>query len=109
MNNMSEQQKFNNSDVLSEFSTPFNVSAMPTIFRLTSFHFAQLNEKVTQCTATLYHEKAALKVRWTLNRPDLRLKSGDLVSPRWLPPLREGESVPQLSVIELGTDGQVSG
>jgi 3'-5' exoribonuclease len=85
MNNLSEQfVNVSDSVELMELSTPVNLAIMPKIFRLTSIHNAQPDSKCTQCTATLYHDSASLKVKWTLNRPDLRLKSGDLVSPRWL-------------------------
>ncbi len=85
MNNMSEQlQVIDDIVELRESPTPTNIAMMPKVFRLTSIRHVQLNDKCTQCTATLYHDKAALKVKWALNHPDLRLNSGDLVSPRWL-------------------------
>ena len=84
MNNLSEQfVSVNDTAELMELSTPVNLAMLPTMFRLTTIHHAQLDDKCTQCIASLHHDKAALKVKWTLNRPDLRLKSGDLVSPRW--------------------------
>lgn len=67
-----------------EYATPVNMASMPRLFRLTAIHHSQLGDRRTQCTASLFHEKAALKVSWIVNQPDLRLKSGDLVSPRWL-------------------------
>jgi 3'-5' exoribonuclease len=85
MNNMSEQfLKSSDSVELVEYPTPVNLAMMPKVFRLTSIHHVPLNDKSTLCTATLYHDKAALKVSWIVNHPDIRLKSGALVSPRWL-------------------------
>jgi len=85
MNYMSEHFLNTSNRVdLEEFPTPLNLAMMPKVFRLTSIHHAPLGDKSTQLSATLYHDKAALNVHWTANRPDLRLKSGDLVSPRWL-------------------------
>jgi 3'-5' exoribonuclease len=63
--------------------TPTNLALMPKLFRLTTNHHEPIDERRTQCTATLYHDSASLKVSWTVSNPDLRLKSGDLVSPRW--------------------------
>lgn len=67
-----------------ESATPSNLAMMPKLFRLTSIHQLAVDDRSTQCTATLYHDKASLKVSWNVSHPDLRLKSGDLVSPRWL-------------------------
>ncbi|MBI3479564.1 MAG: hypothetical protein HY016_04280 [Nitrosomonadales bacterium] len=63
--------------------TPANLALMPKLFRLTSIHHESIDDRHTQCTATLYHDRASLKVKWTFNTHDLRLQSGDLVSPRW--------------------------
>jgi 3'-5' exoribonuclease len=63
--------------------TPSNLALMLKLFRLTSIHQVLVDDRSTQCTATLFHEKASLKVSWNVSYPDLRLKSGDLVSPRW--------------------------
>ena len=82
---MSEQFMCSSSNVeLEEYPTLINLAMMPKVFRLTSINHAPLGDKCTQLKATLYHDKAVLKVHWTANRPDLRIKSGDLVSPRWL-------------------------
>ena len=62
---------------------PRNPSMLPKIYRLTSIRNDQ-DERLTLCTATLYHERAKMKVSWTTSKPDLRLKVGDLVAPRWL-------------------------
>ena len=67
-----------------EYPTPIKLGMMPRIFRLTSIHHIQLSNKQTQCSASLYHDHASLKVSWIVNQPDIRLKSGTLVSPRWL-------------------------
>lgn len=63
--------------------TPTNQVAMPKIFRLTTIHQEIIDPRRTRCTATLYHDRASINVSWTVSKPDLRLKSGDLVSPRW--------------------------
>lgn len=70
-------------EAMQEKTTPTNMAMMPRIFRLTSINFAPIDDRNTRCTATLYHDSAAINVSWTVNRPDLRLNSGDLVSPRW--------------------------
>jgi 3'-5' exoribonuclease len=75
---------FPDTAVVAEHLTPVNLAMMPRIFRLTSIYHAQLNDKRTLCTASLNHDKTAIKVSWMSNQPDLRLKTGDLVSPRWL-------------------------
>jgi len=68
----------------SEQETPLNLAMMPRIFRLTSMNHVQLNCKQTRCTASLFHNQASIKVSWMASQLDTRLKSGDLVSPRWL-------------------------
>ncbi len=55
---------------------------MPYIFRLTSVTHRQ-EERCIRYTAHLYHDKAAIKVEWTRNQPDIRLRPFSLVSPRW--------------------------
>lgn len=82
MNNPTELQALSGHG-LAEHDTPVNLAMMPRIFRLTTIHRAPIDDRRTQCTATLYHDSASLKVSWTASKPDLRLKSGDLVSPRW--------------------------
>lgn len=66
-----------------EQETPANLAMMPRIFRLTSINHVQLSNKLTRCTASLFHNQVSIKVGWTASQPDIRLKSGDLVSPRW--------------------------
>lgn len=56
---------------------------LPSVFRLTSLSVKVIDHKSTQCTATLFHEQASLKVRWTTARADARLKPNQLVSIRW--------------------------
>lgn len=56
---------------------------LPSVFRLTSLSVKVIDHKSTQCTATLFHEQASLKVRWTTVRADARLKPNQLVSIRW--------------------------
>ena len=67
-----------------EQKTPTNIAKMPCIFRLTSIQRIQMEGRQSRCTASLYHEQASIKVSWIVNQPDIRLKSGVLVSPRWL-------------------------
>ena len=67
-----------------EYLEPNNIAAMPSIFRLTSIQHVPIDERRMRCTATLYHERAALTVAWVTRHPDIRLISGALVSPRWL-------------------------
>ncbi len=68
---------------MGEKLAPASLGLMPRIFRLISIHHEQESERRTRCTATLFHDKAALRVSWAIGTPDLRLKPGDLVSPRW--------------------------
>jgi 3'-5' exoribonuclease len=63
--------------------TPEGIRAMPTLFRMTSLKRAPLHPKGYQMTATLFHERASLTVTWYVNQPDVRLKPGALVSPRY--------------------------
>lgn len=64
--------------------TPNNIAMMPKVFRLITIDHERIDDRRTLCTATLYHEKASLRLCWNCSHPDSRLKSGDLVSPRWL-------------------------
>lgn len=66
-----------------ELKTPLDIPALPSTFRLTSYSAKVIDHKSTECTATLFHEKASLKVRWTTAHPDHRIKPNLLVSPRW--------------------------
>ena len=68
---------------IDEYPTPPNISAMPKIFRLTSIRRSDICHGKVQYTASLFHESASLKVRWQARKADLKMKSGDLVSPRW--------------------------
>ncbi|MBI3479561.1 MAG: metal-dependent phosphohydrolase [Nitrosomonadales bacterium] len=61
--------------------TPTNLAMMPKLFRLTENE--PMDDRRTQCTATLFHDSASLRVHWIASTPDMRLKSGDMVSPRW--------------------------
>jgi 3'-5' exoribonuclease len=69
---------------IQEYETPINIAVMPKIFRLISLHLNLMDDRRTQCVAMIYHDKAAIKVCWVVSQPDIRLKSGVLVSPRWL-------------------------
>lgn len=70
--------------IAAEQKTPTHIAMMPRIFRLTSIHHIQVDGRQSRCTASLYHEHVSIKVSWIVNQPDTRLKSGVLVSPRWL-------------------------
>lgn len=67
-----------------EQKTPTYIAMMPCVFRLTSIHHIQVEGRQSRCTASLYHDQVSIKVSWVANQPDIRLKSGVLVSPRWL-------------------------
>lgn len=67
-----------------EIKIPLDLPTLPSTFRLTSYSAKVIDHKSTECTATLFHEKASLKVRWTTARMDSRIKPNLLVSPRWL-------------------------
>ncbi len=70
-------------DLAEELSTPLGLELMPKIFRLTSIQQTVFDARHTDCTATLFHNKAQLKVKWHARHPDHRLKPNLLVSPRW--------------------------
>jgi 3'-5' exoribonuclease len=74
---------FSDEVVVANHLTPAHLAMMPRLFRLASIQHTPLDGARTRCTASLYHDQASLKVSWIVNQPDLRLKSGDLVSPRW--------------------------
>jgi 3'-5' exoribonuclease len=63
---------------------PTHLSRMPKIYRLVSIQYEAMDGKQARCTATLYHDRAMMKVSWTASRPDIRLRQGVLVSIRWL-------------------------
>lgn len=56
-------------------TTP-NGPGFPVVFRVTQFAFRATDEKRYECTATLFHEQASLKVRWIARQPDVRLNGG---------------------------------
>lgn len=85
MNNLSEPPVgLEHPSIVVEQKTPSNIAMMPCIFRLSSIHHSQTEGRQSRCTASLYHELASIKVSWIVNQPDIRLKSGVLVSARWL-------------------------
>ena len=63
---------------------PATLDRLPRVYRLLSISRKQVGGRRTLCAATIFHEKAALRGSWVVGTPDLRLKPGDLVSPRWL-------------------------
>lgn len=83
MNNPAEALSMNTVNLESgDRVIPTNVATMPRIFRLTQIDLVQMDMGCTKYTATLYHDRAVIKVCWSVSKPDLRLKSGALVSPR---------------------------
>lgn len=56
---------------------------LPAIYRLTSMTVRGDGQKGVCCTATLFHEKAALKVQWVMPEKAVQPRVNDLVSPRW--------------------------
>ncbi len=70
-------------DQMGEELAPATLDRLPRVYRLLSISRKQIGERRTLCAATIFHEKAALRVSWVAGTPDLRLKPGDLVSPRW--------------------------
>jgi 3'-5' exoribonuclease len=60
-----------------------DLSGLPRIFRLTRVNLTvEANSRLVY-DAHLFHERASLRVTWTTNHPDIRLKPNLLVSPRW--------------------------
>lgn len=84
MNKLIEPFMPEHSVSLAEYESPINIAMMPRVFRLTTINHVLIGDRRTQCIATLYHDHAAIKVCWIVSQPDVRLKSGVLVSPRWL-------------------------
>ncbi len=68
---------------MGEEFAPVSLGLLPRMFRLILIDHEKEGERQTRCTATIFHEKAALRVSWTTGTPDPRLKPGELVSPRW--------------------------
>ena len=64
--------------------TPEDNCSMPSVLRITSLGRAALFPRGYRMDATLFHARASMAVTWTVNQPDTRLKSGSLVSPRYL-------------------------
>lgn len=68
---------------MGEEFAPASLGLLPRVFRLILIDHEKEGERQTRCTATIFHEKAALRVSWTTGTPDPKLKPGELVSPRW--------------------------
>ncbi len=68
---------------MGEEFAPASLGLLPRVFRLISIGRERDGERRTRCTATIFHEKAALRVCWVTGNPDAGLKPGALVSPRW--------------------------
>lgn len=68
---------------MGEEFAPANLGLLPRVFRLALIEHEKEGERQTRYTATLFHEKAALRVCWVTGTPNPRLKLGELVSPRW--------------------------
>lgn len=57
---------------------------LPPLFRVSAYEHHPIQGDLTECTATLFHEQASLRVTWTSRHLDSRLHVGVLVSIRWL-------------------------
>lgn len=56
----------------------------PTLYRVTRFHYRQVEARRFECMATLFNESLSLAVRWTVRQPDTRLSCGNpLVGVHW--------------------------
>lgn len=65
------------------FPAPSSIPEMPAIYRVTTIRHTRIDTRRTESTATLFHEKAAIRVTWTSGKPDSRITVNDIVSPRW--------------------------
>ena len=92
-------------------TTPFpaDLPMLPQALRLTSLHRQQDSAGKHVHTAHLFHERAQLKVRWTMSHADPRLRPGILVGARWSGPGRCDAdgclSVARLAVLERPATG----
>lgn len=59
------------------------VEKLPTVFRLQSIERLPFDERDVRNCATLFHERASLRVEWLSRHPDVRLTAGSLVAIRW--------------------------
>ena len=80
--------EFKNSETFVKLITPMHpldLAGMPQVFRVTAIEQDML-ESGTVETAILFHEQAALTVRYGTDPTTRPIAIGDLVSPRWLNP-----------------------
>ena len=65
------------------YPTPLDLCNLPQFFRLTSLRSMTTSNGCTSHVATLFHEKASLKVAWITSDRSAPLPVGSIVSPRW--------------------------
>lgn len=65
------------------YPTPLDLPNLPQFFRLTSLRSMTDRTDGTSHVATLFHEKASLKVVWSASNRSGTLQVGSIVSPRW--------------------------
>ncbi|NMG27980.1 HD domain-containing protein [Aromatoleum evansii] len=59
------------------------VERLPLVFRIQSIARLPFDAKAIRTCATLFHERATIRVEWLSQHPDVRLTVGSLVSIRW--------------------------
>ena len=59
------------------------IEALPRVFRLIDYAPIRVHDRLTCCTATLYHRYLTFKVVWSVRTPDPKLRPTQLVSIRW--------------------------
>ena len=59
------------------------IESLPPVFRMTDYHIIKVGDRLSCCTATLYHRHLTFKVIWTEPASDQRLRPGALVAIRW--------------------------
>lgn len=59
------------------------VERLPQVFRLQSIERLPFDARHVRNCATLFHERASVRVEWLSRHPDVRLTAGSLVAIRW--------------------------
>lgn len=59
------------------------VEKLPKVFRIQSIERLPFDQKNIRTCATLFHERATIRVEWLSRHPDVRLAAGSLVAIRW--------------------------
>ena len=85
---------------MNEYIFPQDMPMMPRVFRLTDIISTETEQGHTM-TAQLYHDRASLTATWTARHPDVRLRSGVLVSPRWVYPMHSEDGKVRVSRLAL--------